>query len=435
MARIAVVGAGPAGCTAACELVRRGHEVVLFERDTVAGGRTQSVRRDGWVLDTGAGFFTNFYPHLAAQIESLGLSDQVVTLSRSSTLVREGRASALSIGSVGSFLRFDHLSAGAKLRMAMRTAAVTLRYRSLDLSEPASLAPHDTMSIADEARRKVGEEAYQYLVRPGVEPFWYFSCEEVSRALLLALQARSADARFFTLRDGMDSLCRAMITKVETRLGSEVTSITADGPSLIVKTAAGEQRFDRVLVASTASVAAKLVKGLPATDVSDDMRAFLESQRYVANTHVAYRVAAKDCPDASAAFPCGPGEHPVAAINFNSKKCQGDGSRDTAYELASVFLSTQQSLAFQHLPEAELVARTFELGREMWPAMPERYESFHVVRRNEAIPVHGVGRYRDAARLLAAPVGRVAFAGDYLATATVDGAIRSGQRAAEALSR
>ena len=39
--RIVVVGAGPAGCEAACAAAGRGHEVILFEKEQAAGGRVR----------------------------------------------------------------------------------------------------------------------------------------------------------------------------------------------------------------------------------------------------------------------------------------------------------------------------------------------------------------------------------------------------------
>jgi protoporphyrinogen oxidase len=54
-----VVGAGPAGLTAAHELVRRGLPVTVLEADTVVGGLSRTVERDGWRFDIGGHrFFT-----------------------------------------------------------------------------------------------------------------------------------------------------------------------------------------------------------------------------------------------------------------------------------------------------------------------------------------------------------------------------------------
>jgi predicted NAD/FAD-dependent oxidoreductase len=59
-----------------------------------------------------------------------------------------------------------------------------------------------------------------------------------------------------------------------------------------------------------------------------------------------------------------------------------------------------------------------------------------MVRRAEAIPVHAVGRYRQAAafkREQSSGDSPILFCGDHLATATVDGAMASGYAAADAL--
>ncbi len=54
-----VVGAGPAGLTAAYELVRRGQPVTVLEADDSVGGISRTVERDGWRFDIGGHrFFT-----------------------------------------------------------------------------------------------------------------------------------------------------------------------------------------------------------------------------------------------------------------------------------------------------------------------------------------------------------------------------------------
>jgi protoporphyrinogen oxidase len=56
---VVVIGAGPAGLTAAYQLTKAGRGVVVLESDEVVGGISRSVERDGWRFDIGGHrFFT-----------------------------------------------------------------------------------------------------------------------------------------------------------------------------------------------------------------------------------------------------------------------------------------------------------------------------------------------------------------------------------------
>src|SRR5256714_133782 len=56
---VVIIGAGPAGLTAAYCLSKRGHTSTVLEGDSVVGGISRSVERDGWRFDIGGHrFFT-----------------------------------------------------------------------------------------------------------------------------------------------------------------------------------------------------------------------------------------------------------------------------------------------------------------------------------------------------------------------------------------
>jgi protoporphyrinogen oxidase len=60
---VVIIGAGPAGLTAAYELVRRGYPSIVLEADDVVGGISRTVERDGWRFDIGGHrFFTKVAP-------------------------------------------------------------------------------------------------------------------------------------------------------------------------------------------------------------------------------------------------------------------------------------------------------------------------------------------------------------------------------------
>jgi protoporphyrinogen oxidase len=63
---VVVIGAGPAGLTAAYEILRRGGNVVVYESDDVVGGISRTVERDGWRFDIGGHRFFTKVPEVEA---------------------------------------------------------------------------------------------------------------------------------------------------------------------------------------------------------------------------------------------------------------------------------------------------------------------------------------------------------------------------------
>jgi len=433
----AVIGAGAAGCAAAHELRRAGRRVVIFEREPAVGGRTASLRGDGFVLDTGAGFFTNFYPRLRRYVHALGLEGEVTELSRVSGLVHAGTIAPLDTGSLRSFAAFPHLSWREKLRFAAYSAWITARRGRLDLAAPASLAPLDDRSAAEEARRGVGEHGYQFLIRPGIEPFWYFRPEQISRSLLLALLAHASGARFFTFRSGMDTLCRRLAEGVDARVGCAVEALAranGEGVAVCFRDASGRahaKEFDEVVVAVPAPAAAELVAALPESLVTPPQRAFLASQRYAANVHAAFRVRSGGPPPYDNLLPCGPGDAPLAALAFDARKhpVAAAGGR----EIVSAYVGGAAAREILALSPERRAAAVWERARAFHPALPAAAEPLAVFARLHAIPIPEVGRYREAARLLDGQRGPLVFAGDHFGTPTVESAVHTGQCAAQRL--
>ena len=64
--RVVIIGAGPGGLAAAMLLARSGIEVTVLERSSTVGGRTSSIRGNGFCFDLGPTFF--LYPRVLAEI-------------------------------------------------------------------------------------------------------------------------------------------------------------------------------------------------------------------------------------------------------------------------------------------------------------------------------------------------------------------------------
>src|SRR5919112_4062601 len=87
--RVAVIGAGPSGMTAASELARRGVEVDLFEAGPQVGGLARSIELWGRRVDLGSHTFNSQDPRVLALWERLVGADGV-TLPMRRAIVRDG---------------------------------------------------------------------------------------------------------------------------------------------------------------------------------------------------------------------------------------------------------------------------------------------------------------------------------------------------------
>lgn len=78
MAKIAVIGAGFSGISAACYLAQAKHEVHVYEKNATAGGRARQLKtNNGYVFDMGPSWywmpdvFRNFFQHFNQNVEEL----------------------------------------------------------------------------------------------------------------------------------------------------------------------------------------------------------------------------------------------------------------------------------------------------------------------------------------------------------------------------
>lgn len=432
--KIAVIGGGAAGCCAAWHLKQREFDVELFEKEPHLGGRTHTWRNDELAINTGAGFFTNFYPLLWELFAELGLARLVVSSDKAITLCDMKQRYFFQISSVASFFRIPWLSLREKLRVIRFTVGLLLRKTQFDLMEPKCLARSDDQSIAEFAKRKLGENVYDHLVRPVIEPYWYFSCEDASAAMWMALQAEAPGAQFYTLRGGMDQIATQLANDIPKYLGAgvlEVLKTTDDRFQIVTEAGEHDGLFDGIVVATQAHHAFRLVSTLPESDVSAFHRAYLGSQNYAANINVWYRLG--DIVEADCGFqmlPVGKERHGIAAwTDLGSVNREGLATEDRT---VGAYLLHDFSLQLLNEPDDIVAERVWQAVRRFRPQLPKHHpEVVRIIRRRNAIPIPEVGRYRLAADFQKAQQAPVAFAGDYLSTATVEGALRTGRIAAD----
>jgi oxygen-dependent protoporphyrinogen oxidase len=155
MKRVAIIGGGITGLTAAYCLQQRGIPVVLLEATDRVGGVIQSVRRNGYLAEFGPNSILETSPLIGELVRGLGLESRRVYSSPSAEkrYVVRGKKPVCIPTSAAGFLTTPLFSLPAKLRVL---AEPFIRRAPAGLEE----------SIAQFVVRRLGQEFLDYAIDP-----------------------------------------------------------------------------------------------------------------------------------------------------------------------------------------------------------------------------------------------------------------------------
>ncbi|HVC09221.1 MAG TPA: protoporphyrinogen oxidase [Elusimicrobiota bacterium] len=276
--RVAVLGAGIAGLSAAFEIARSGRgQATVLEASERAGGKILSLARSGAVYEAGPDSFLSAKPDVLELAKELGLSGELVSTrpgSSSVSIYSGGRLRALKGGlwppKASALLGSGLLSWRAKLRLALGRWAKP---------EPAG-APDESM--ADFVRRRFGQEVLERIADPLLAGIYAGDPEELSlestfpqiKQALLKNGAGAARAPwrpppgqslFMTFRGGLsrlpEALCAALPGKT-VRTGARVLELSRRGRQWTVETSSGRFQADVIISALPANALAPAVERL-----------------------------------------------------------------------------------------------------------------------------------------------------------------------------
>ncbi|MCL1926473.1 MAG: protoporphyrinogen oxidase [Syntrophorhabdaceae bacterium] len=201
MPRIAIVGAGLSGMCTAFYLVRalgnvgKDAEILIFESDSVPGGKLRTIRQDGFNIEWGPnGFLTN-KPFGMDLVKDLGIEGRVVRSSdeaRKRYVFSAGKLHRLPETPVA-FFRSGLLSPAGRLRICYEPFAATSPPESVD------------ESVGDFARRRLGAEALEKLIEPMVTGIFAGDPDQMSLRSCFPM-IRNLENRYGGLVRGMFSL-------------------------------------------------------------------------------------------------------------------------------------------------------------------------------------------------------------------------------------
>lgn len=407
-----VIGAGPAGLTAARKLNQAGEDVLVLEAQPHIGGRTRSDRHRfhyDQPADLGASYIDIGQDKLIKTCHDLG-----VAITPTKTLFPKDPDGRLTAASP---LRITMVSQGKRLPDDERDAIADEVRAALDATPPVPTE----MVPAWAARAGLSPDARRlFCAQPGYNPV-----SESSLIQMAALEPPHVGRVCWMMADGTDSLAYALAEGLDIRLEQPVLRVLRVDRSFLVETRTDSYRADEVIVATPVTPTLRIgfdpvlpawkteaLLATPMTQGGKVVGQYRNGARIIEQWGYA---VASDGPIALAwTRPLGP-DDTVVVMGLLPDRADG-ALRD-------------EERALRHLDD---------LVREATGMEPERIAGISKDWTME--PYAGgvvsslMGDFPRLPSLLAQAVGRLHFAGEHTAemwATGMDGALRSGERAAD----
>ena len=407
---VAVVGAGPAGLAAAYALQRAGRSVHVFEAGEGVGGRMRTLRRDGYVIDTGAEIIsTRGYPATWRLIRELGVPATDVPGMRNPLAVwRDGRAHP-HVGRPLGLLTGGGLSPRGRLDLLRFNAAGARGSRELDPDHPER-TPLGDMSVAQLAegyRRELSD----YLFQPLVSGFFGWEMDRSAAASLAAtLAPTGATTNWRTYREGMDTLARRLAERLDVTTECRVQEVVSARDSARITASGAVLTARSVVLAVPAPAALDLHANAP-----EDERPYLQACTFVPRLKVS---CALDRPITARGGRCvyvilvPAVENPVVSIiTLDHHK---PGRTPPGRGLVTLLTSPRATRELIDAPDDEVVGRVTVQGERFLPGLRQVTRASAVHRFHYGLPEATPAAVRLRAEFLRRPVRALDYAGDWL---------------------
>lgn len=263
--RIAVLGAGPMGLAVAYQLVRDGHNPVVFEADDRVGGMTATFDFNGLEIERYYHFHCISDHAFLQSLNELGIADKMHWVETKMGYWYQGRLQPW--GNPVALLKFQGLSLVAKFRYGLHAFLSTKR---------KDWKPLDHVEATGWIKRWVGAEAYEVLWRRLFDYKFYDFASNLSAAWIWSRIRRIGRSRYSLFREklgylegGSATLLQALRRFIENnggeiRLTTPVSRVVLEDGKIKGIEASGEfLAFDKVVSTVPLPYVPRLMPDLP----------------------------------------------------------------------------------------------------------------------------------------------------------------------------
>jgi len=429
-----VVGAGLAGLAAAWRLSRAGSRVTVLECGARIGGRLAGERVEGYPLEPVPGLIGPGDTRLLAWISELGLRDAMLPAKPVVTAWagRDGLRD-LEIRSLRDVARLPGVRRWHAWRL-VRLPRLAARYGgALALGAIAEAEQIDDRSLGDFARLYFGASVLEHWMAPAVCAGSLGDPEQMSRVQFLQHYRAHGLGRVGVLQAALGDLLERAASGVAVEAHCRVDRIEAAAGGFRA-TAADGRAFegDAVAIAVPAPIAAQIADPVLVTPE----RAYLADVRYAPALAVAAALCRPLVPRAR--FAAIPERASWLGAVLVEPGLRG-GRIPAAGGLALLRATGSFAAAHPETPSETLEKELLAEVDRVWPGFGRSVEFTRVFRQRYGAARFDVGAYRALARFervqadRRAAGRRLAFAGDYRVHPSLEGMVRSGERAAAEL--
>lgn len=431
--KVAVVGGGFAGLSAAYYLKQGGWQPVVLEAGPQVGGRVATVHKDGYTLDTGATQISTGYAEYVALSKEVGLHDDIIDSSSHIAVLRAGQLHLIDGNSVLSGPLSPLLSLGGKLTM-LKTIKdyLTLRPR-MDVLDVSACAEHDTESALAYAESRLSREVYDYLIDPMIRAYVINRANNVSCLEWFSSIGNLGGQKMTSLKGGNRRMPEALARHADVRLNSPVQSIqrSAQGVDIQYTTADGGSH---TLAADACVLATRVPEALsihpPFRDIAGPLATDLTYNRgLVVQLGYTHKPA---LPAIGILLPTVE-QNEIGLIWLEHNK--NPDRAPAGHALFSVYFDDAVCDDFGQRTDEALIAFCHGYLARLFPELAAALHMSHVTRWPMAVPNPATGTYAQVAQMKQRidPADRIQYAGDYFTCTGQNSAIYWGRRAAENL--